>query len=112
MPFSRYRRLNMGPVVAGESSGPFSLPEPERWIDCPNCDARHLANDSCFDARTKAVYPQPIPRESPAIGVQFVAVGANVMQGSNRMATAGSSTFARRIANALNRYQHNPKKGY
>lgn len=54
----------------------------------------------------------PRASESAAKPAQFVAVGTNVMQGSQRMASANSHTFARRIANALNRYQHNARKGY
>lgn len=43
--------------------------------------------------------------------VEFVAIGRAVMQGSKHVATARSHTFARRIAEALNR--HTPsRRGY
>lgn len=42
---------------------------------------------------------------------QFVAVRRVVMRGTERIAEAVSSTLARRIANALNRYTPN-RKGY
>jgi hypothetical protein len=35
---------------------------------------------------------------------QFVAVGANVVQGANTVATCRSNTMASRVANALNEY--------
>jgi hypothetical protein len=39
----------------------------------------------------------------------FVAIRTVVMRGSEYIATATSSTMARRIANALNRYKPNEK---
>lgn len=49
--------------------------------------------------------------ESPANQPQFVALRRVVMQGDKRICEATSSTLARRIANALNRYTPS-RKGY
>jgi hypothetical protein len=45
-----------------------------------------------------------IPRESPANQPKFVAVDRSVMRGKEHICTAVSTTFARRIARALNHH--------
>lgn len=54
-----------------------------------------LLAQSAFERSECAIDTQPI---------KFVAVGANVMQGTIRRATASSKTFAKRISNALNKH--------
>lgn len=49
--------------------------------------------------------PLSIAGESPA--PKFVAIGSRVMQGNIQRAVACSKTFAKRIANALNKHVPN-----
>lgn len=55
---------------------------------------------------------EPVNYMPPRLrGLIFVAVRRAVMRGSEMVAQAKSATFARRIANALNRHTPN-EKGY
>lgn len=78
------------------------MPDP---VVCPACfDGMHSAcigSNGCYcDCQLEPAPPH-----------QFVHIGTKVMQGSIQRAAACSKTFARRIANALNRYTPNDR-GY
>jgi hypothetical protein len=74
------------------------------YFSCLHCGTdTHNSNLLCPSC-AKITIGQPTP-------AKFAFVGTKVMQGSTQRAVASSRTFARRIANALNRYTPN-EKGY
>lgn len=69
----------------------------------------HLSN-ICPDHRgffSQLALDPPATPVTPVI--KFVAVGTSVMRGAEHIATAISTTFARRIARALNEHKPNSR---
>jgi hypothetical protein len=94
---------------------------PYRWR-CVECQRQFLTAPNSIrvdlDEPARAPAPSPQPAQAPAAAVEappappdperrFVAVKSAVMHGADHVATAKSKTFAKRIANALNKHKPN-----